>query len=253
MGGHRAGEVASADTVEVLERSGRPGVPWTTWCGGAHRQPATSPSGRPTTERCGAWAPRCASSAWSTRTASTWRCSTSATAASTCIAVGELRQLTEDHSLVETLVREGRITAEEAAGPPAAQRADPCARGRAPRRGRCLVAAARARAIDCCSAATGCSTSSTSRGSPRCSPRVTTPEVAARRLAAEADAAGGRDNITAVVVDVVGAEDPPEPARPAVPPHHHADGRPGRCLPRPRQRHGDRAPRADPRRSGRDR
>ena len=34
--------------------------------------------------------------------------------------------------------------------------------------------------------------------------------MAARRLAAEADAAGGRDNITAVVVDVVDAVDPAE-------------------------------------------
>ena len=42
------------------------------------------------------------------------RSSTSATAAPTCIRDGKLRQLTRDHSLVEELRRQGRLTSEEA-------------------------------------------------------------------------------------------------------------------------------------------
>ena len=125
-------------------------------------------------------------------------------------AAGELHRLTEDHSLVETLVREGRITPEEAEvhpqrnvltralgvealvvvdawllAPCQGDRLLLCSDGLFNELGEDRIAEVLAEGDE--------------------------PEVAARRLAAEADAAGGRDNITTVVVDVVDAVDPAEP------------------------------------------
>ena len=125
-------------------------------------------------------------------------------------ASAELTRLTEDHSLVETLVREGRITPAEAEVHP--QR-------------NVLTRALGVEALVVVDAWLL---------SPRDDDRLLlcsdglfnelsedriaeilgdadVPEVAARRLTAEADAAGGRDNITAVVVQVVDSGRPPEP------------------------------------------
>jgi protein phosphatase len=116
-------------------------------------------------------------------------------------AAGELRQLTEDHSLVESLVREGRLTAEEAVNHPQknvltrALGVEPLV----------VVDAWLLRPCDgdrllLCSDGLTNELDDTriaeimAEGDP--------PDVAARRLAAEADAAGGRDNITTVVADV---------------------------------------------------
>jgi protein phosphatase len=125
-------------------------------------------------------------------------------------ATGELRQLTEDHSLVESLVREGRLTAEEAVNHPQknvltrALGVEPLV----------VVDAWLLRPCDgdrllLCSDGLTNELDDTriaeilAEGDP--------PEVAARRLAAEADAAGGRDNITTVVADVVESGRPPAP------------------------------------------
>ena len=73
---------------------------------------------------------------------------------------GELRRLTEDHSLVETLVAGGPHHPGGGRGPPAAQRADAGARCRGAGRGRRVAARTPARATGCSCAATDCSTSS---------------------------------------------------------------------------------------------
>jgi protein phosphatase len=117
------------------------------------------------------------------------------------LADGELTQLTEDHSLVEALVREGRISAEEAEVHPQrnvltralgveavvvvdAWLLEPCDGDRLLLCSDGLfneLADDRIREV-------------LAEGDP--------PEVTARRLAAEADAAGGRDNVSTVVIDV---------------------------------------------------
>jgi protein phosphatase len=123
---------------------------------------------------------------------------------------GELRQLTEDHSLVETLVREGRITPEEAEVHP--QR-NVLTRALgvealvvvdawllAPRDGDRLLL---------CS--DGLFNELDDGRIAELLAEADEPTEAASRLAAEADAAGGRDNITAVVVDVLDVGGGPEP------------------------------------------
>jgi PPM family protein phosphatase len=123
---------------------------------------------------------------------------------------GSLTRLTEDHSLVETLVREGRITPEDAEVHPQrnvltralgvealvvvdAWLLEPCVGDR----------------LLLCS--DGLFNELTEDRIARILAEGEDPEVSARRLAAEADAAGGRDNISAVVVDVTGPDRPPEP------------------------------------------
>ncbi|MFN7151502.1 MAG: Stp1/IreP family PP2C-type Ser/Thr phosphatase, partial [Microthrixaceae bacterium] len=203
MGGHRAGEVASAATVEVLE----------TMAG--HRSLAdlvlaVHMANRTINDR--------AADDEDLRGMGTTVCVVGAVdedgehvavlnvgdSRVYLYAAGELRQLTEDHSLVETLVREGRITAQEAEvhpqrnvltralgvealvvvdawllAPCDGDRLLLCSDGLFNELDDATIAGILAEGDD--------------------------PEVTARRLAAEADAAGGRDNITAVVVDVLDA------------------------------------------------
>ena len=122
---------------------------------------------------------------------------------------GELRQLTEDHSLVETLVREGRITPEEAEVHP--QR-NVLTRALgvealvvvdawllAPRDGDRLLL---------CS--DGLFNELDDGRIAALLAEADEPAETARRLAAEADGAGGRDNIPAVVVDVLDVGRGPE-------------------------------------------
>ncbi len=120
------------------------------------------------------------------------------------LAAGEMNQLTEDHSLVESLVREGQITEQEALTHPQrnvltrALGVEPLVTVDAwllsPRDGDRLLL---------------CSDGLTNElDDERIAELLAEGEpadVTARRLAAEADAAGGRDNTTAVVVDVVGS------------------------------------------------
>lgn len=126
------------------------------------------------------------------------------------LAGGVLTRLTEDHSLVETLVREGRITAADAEVHPQrnvltralgvealvvvdAWLLEPCDGDR----------------LLLCS--DGLFNELTEDRIAQVLAEGDDPEVAARRLAAEADSAGGRDNITTVVVDVRDTGRPPEP------------------------------------------
>lgn len=124
-------------------------------------------------------------------------------------AAGELVQLTEDHSLVETLVREGRLTPAEAEVHPQrnvltralgveplvvvdAWLLEPCDGDR----------------LLLCS--DGLFNEVTTERIAEVLASDDGPDAAARRLAAEADAAGGRDNITVVVVDVGDTGRPPD-------------------------------------------
>ena len=126
------------------------------------------------------------------------------------LAGGVLTRLTEDHSLVETLVREGRITAADAEVHPQrnvltralgvealvvvdAWLLEPCDGDR----------------LLLCS--DGLFNELTEERIAQILAEGDEPEVAARRLAAEADSAGGRDNVTTVVVDVRDTGRPPEP------------------------------------------
>lgn len=120
------------------------------------------------------------------------------------LAGGAMTQLTEDHSLVETLLQEGRITAEDAEDHPQknvltrALGVEPLVVVDAwllePREGDRLLL---------------CSDGLTNEIDDNRISEILgaqdEPDVVSRRLVAEADAAGGRDNITAVVVEVAGS------------------------------------------------
>jgi protein phosphatase len=124
---------------------------------------------------------------------------------------GELTQITEDHSLVEELVREGRLTPEQATVHPQ----------------RSIIT--RALGVDehvqvdvypveltpgdrvlICS--DGLTTMLRTDDISRILRRETDPTRAAQELVDAANAAGGEDNITAVVVEATPEDAPPDPA-----------------------------------------
>ena len=116
---------------------------------------------------------------------------------------GQLTRLTEDHSLVEALVREGRLTAEEAEIHPQrnvltrALGVEPLVVVDA----WLLLPADGDRLLLCSDGLFN------EIGEDRIAELLAegdAPEVVARRLAVEAEAAGGKDNISTVVVDVTG-------------------------------------------------
>ena len=125
-------------------------------------------------------------------------------------AEGRLSQLTEDHSLVEALVREGRITPDEAEVHPQrnvltrALGVEPLIVVDA-----WLLAPCDGDRLLLCS--DGLFNELSEARIAEVLAEGDTPEVAARRLAAEADAAGGRDNVTVVVLDVADTGRSPEP------------------------------------------
>ena len=116
---------------------------------------------------------------------------------------GQLTRLTEDHRLVEALVREGRLTAEEAEIHPQrnvltrALGVEPLVVVDA----WLLMPADGDRLLLCSDGLFN------EIGEDRIAELLAegdAPEVVARRLAVEAEAAGGKDNISTVVVDVTG-------------------------------------------------
>lgn len=123
---------------------------------------------------------------------------------------GRLRQLTDDHSLVAEWVRQGRITADEAAVHP--QRSvitralgiDDAVRIDTMR----VVPSAGDRLLLCSDGLTGSVSDADIAATLR---DVADPDEAAQTLIEQANAGGGDDNITAVVVDVV---DDPVPSSP---------------------------------------
>ena len=100
----------------------------------------------------------------------TGRRSTSATRASTCSGRRAHPAVTDDHSLVEDLVREGRAHRRRGRGPPAAQHPHPGARHRRRVEVDAWDGPAGRAATATCSAATACSTRSTTAASPRAAP-----------------------------------------------------------------------------------
>ena len=114
---------------------------------------------------------------------------------------GELRQVSDDHSLVGEMVRDGRLTEEEAAVHPAPQHPEPRPRHRAAGAHRRVHRGPAARATCCCSAATA-SAGRCSADAIRVALTRSDPQAAAERLILEARRQGGPDNITAVVVRV---------------------------------------------------
>lgn len=123
----------------------------------------------------------------------------------------ELQQLTEDHSLVEALVREGRITAAEAEVHPqrnivtralgVIEHVEVDSFHFVPRIGDryLLCSDGLFNEVDAHAIATILATESD-------------PDAATRKLIAAANEGGGRDNITTVIADVVAAEDAAMPA-----------------------------------------
>ena len=202
MGGHRAGEVASADTVEVLRRAaGSRSVQ--DLVAAVHR------ANRQINDRAaedaalrGMGTTVCVVGLVRYDDAEQVAVLNVGDSRVYLMADGILTRLTEDHSLVETLVREGRISPEEAE--------------RHPQRN-VITRALGVEALVVVDAwllrpADGdrlllCSDGLFGELSEARIAEVLTeapdPETAARQLAQEADAAGGRDNVTTVVVDVV--------------------------------------------------
>ena len=116
MGGHKAGEVASRPRRR--DAPGRVRAPPAPTCSSAPCRTANRAArrrGRPTTPSSRAWAPPCAP--WPLVDAE-GRDAIAVVNVGDSRALplsdGELTQLTEDHSLVANLVREGRLTADEA-------------------------------------------------------------------------------------------------------------------------------------------
>ena len=208
MGGHRAGEVASADTVEVLrDAAGSRSVQ--DLVAAVHR------ANRRIHERAadddalrGMGTTVCVAGLVRYDDREQVAVLNVGDSRAYLMADGELTRLTEDHSLVETLVREGRISAEEAEHHPQ-RNVITRALGVEPL---VVVDAWLLEPVDgdrlllCSDGLFG------ELGEDRIAELLAEdqdPEVVARRLAAEADAAGGRDNITTVVVDVVDSGSPP--------------------------------------------
>ena len=227
MGGHLAGEVASADTVATLEAVG----------GG--REPgdlvgAVHLANRRVHDRA---AENSELHGMGTTVCVLARVLDDGDDALMLLNVGDSRiyhygpqgldQLTEDHSLVEALVRDGRLTPEEAEvhpqrnvltralGVEAVVEVDAW-----------VVSPADGDRFLLCS--DGLFNEITSAEISEVLERADDPDAAARLLAERADTAGGRDNITAVVVDVsgVGTTDAPirdRVRRVVVPPADLAD------------------------------
>ena len=114
MGGHRGGEVASRTAIEAVRAaiaSGRPVNDAITRANTAVLERAAGDAdltGMGTTMTALVVAGRAAGA----------RSATSATHAPTCCTRVSLRRITDDHSLVEELVREGRLTPEQAESHP---------------------------------------------------------------------------------------------------------------------------------------
>ena len=207
MGGHAAGEVASAIALQTVAAglgSGRHhGIGHRRGPGRQRgRVPPLAGGSRPPV----AWAPR---SRWSSPrpgttdgTTSWWP--TSVTAGPTCCTDGELRQLTRDHSYVEEMLAAGQITADEAR--------------RHPHR----HVVTRALGVESAVAVDTwlvtpepgdhyllCSDGLVNEVADEDIARIITgaadPQAAAEALVSAANEAGGRDNISVVVVEVMSA------------------------------------------------
>lgn len=210
MGGHLAGEVASADTVDVLRAAAGSGSV-EDLVAAVHR------ANRRINERAaedaglrGMGTTVCVAGLVRYDGESQVAVLNVGDSRVYLFADGELEQLTDDHSLVETLLREGRITTEEAETHPQRNVITRALGVEA------LVVVDAWLLAPCDGDRLLLCSDGLFGELPK--DRIAEilgegddPEVTARRLAAEADAAGGRDNITAVVVDLVDTGSPPAP------------------------------------------
>lgn len=210
MGGHRAGEVASAATVDVLAgvEGNRSLDDQVRAVHRANREISERSAGDP--DLMGMGTTVCVVGLVRREDRDEIAVLNVGDSRVYLFADGTLTQLTEDHSLVETLVHEGRLTPEEARDHPQknvltrALGVEPLVVVDAwllePRdKDRILL----------------CSDGLTNELSDERIAEILSepegPEVLARRLVAAADAAGGRDNITALVADVSGTGEDPAP------------------------------------------
>jgi protein phosphatase len=205
MGGHRGGEVASATAIEALRAAVASGRPVNDAVKAANVAVLEKASNDPDLAGMG----------------TTMTATIVAGGASLLIAHvgdsrayllhdGALRRLTDDHSLVEELVREGRLTEEQAESHP--QRAIIT---------RALgvdedvevdlytVAVQAADRLILCS--DGLTTMLRDRDIEAIARRETDTRIAANRLVEAANEAGGDDNITVIVLDVVETEEDAAP------------------------------------------
>lgn len=203
MGGHRAGEVASADTVEVLRGvAGSRSVE--DLVAGVHRANRRINERAATDDELrGMGTTVCVAGLVRYDDEDHIAVLNVGDSRVYLLADGVLTRLTEDHSLVETLVREGRISAEEAEHHPQRNVITRALGVEA----LVVVDAWLLRPCDgdrlllCSDGLFG------EVGEDRIAEILADddgPDILARRLTAEADASGGRDNITVVVVDVTG-------------------------------------------------
>ena len=122
------------------------------------------------------------------------------------LAADGIEQLTVDHSEVQELLLDGRDHPGAGTDPPAQEHRHPRPghrpRACSPTTGCCPPSAA----TGSCSARTACSASCQMRRSCRCSPSGT-PQQAAEALVMAANDVGGRDNMTAVIVDIESDDD----------------------------------------------
>ena len=210
MGGHNAGEVASADTVAALAEvaGGRSLDDLVRGVHLANRRISEQAEADPDLRGMGTTV--CVVGLVSRDGADEVAVLNVGDSRVYLLADGVMQQLTEDHSLVEALVREGRLSPEEANTHPQknvltrALGVEPLV----------VVDAWLLRPCDgdrllLCS--DGLTNELDDERIAELLGEAETPDVIARRLAAEADAAGGRDNTTTVVVDVVDAGSDPAP------------------------------------------
>ena len=197
MGGHRAGEVASATALEALRAAITGGRPLRESIEDANDAVFTKSLTDTEPARHGHHAHRGHARAPAARCSS----ATSATRARTSCTTASCAQVTADHSLVEELVREGRLTADEAAvhpqrsiitralGVDASVEVDVYPVELAPGD----------RLLLCSDGLTGMVQTDDIAATLR---REDDPTRAAHQLVDAANAAGGEDNITVVVVAV---------------------------------------------------
>lgn len=210
MGGHRAGEVASAETVEVLRAAGGSRSVEDLVAAVHRANRSINERAAEDDELRGMGTTVCVVGLVRYDDEDELAVLNVGDSRVYLFAAGELTRMTEDHSLVETLVREGRISAEEAEHHPQRNVITRALGVEA----LVVVDAWLLRPCDgdrlllCSDGLFG------EVGESRIAEILAEdaePEVVARRLAAEADASGGRDNITTVVVDVTATGSPAAP------------------------------------------
>lgn len=201
MGGHQAGEVASATALEAIRAAAARGTALTEAIEYANSAVFDKAAGDPDLRGMGTTV-----TAFTTRNGA--QLGHVGDSRAYLLRAGELEQLTTDHSLVEELVREGRLTPEEAAVHPRrsvitrALGIEPTVQvDRIP-----LDLVTGDRLLLC---SDGLTSMLRDDDIAKVLRRIPEPARVARALIDAANAAGGDDNITVIILDVVDDELPP--------------------------------------------